>query len=121
MRHLVPTYIQRSDEVITELVKLGVLPKGAFLFVKDATSMYTNIDPNHAIDILNKWFKEFKDEIPKDVSKNFVIKLMEIILNNNFFHFGNTWWLQLVGIVMGTLVACILATLYFGYFEQTYI
>ena len=116
MRHLVHSYIQRSDEVKVELEKLGVLPKGAILFVKDATSMYTNIDPKHAIEILNKWFTEFESEIPKSICKDLIIELMEIILNNNFFQFGNTWWLQLIGIAMGTPVACILATLNFGYF-----
>ena len=42
-------------------------------------------------------------------------------MRNNLFTFGDMWWLQNKGTTMGTPCACIYATLFFAYFEQTYI
>ena len=42
-------------------------------------------------------------------------------MHNNIFQFGTTWWKQNIGTAMGTPCACIHATLFFAYFEQTYL
>ena len=118
---LVPTYTQRSDEVKTDLENLGKIPRKAKLFKLDATSMYTNIKPTHGIETLHNWFITFPTFIPKDIPTTFILELVKIILTNNFFKFGNTSWAQKSGIAMGTPMACILATLYFGFYEKTYL
>ena len=42
---------------------------------------------------------------------------LEILMRNNLFKFGNTYWLQLEGIVMGTPPTCMYPTLYFAIYE----
>ena len=121
LRSLVPTYIQRSEEVKKELEELGEIPPNSKLFTIDATSMYTNIDPVHGIQTLEDWFQTHRDKIPIDIPKDFLFELIKITLHNNYFQFGNTFWLQTLGIAMGTPMACILATLYFGFYEKTYL
>ena len=52
---------------------------------------------------------------------DFILKLLELVMTNNIFQFGNTWWQIVIGTAMGTPCACIYATLFFAYFEQHYI
>ena len=75
--------------------------------------MYTNININHGIKILRKWLLKLKNEgkIGIDFPAELVLDLTEIIMRNNYFQFGNTNWIQLIGTVMGTPMACIYATL----------
>ena len=46
-----------SDELIDMMRALGPLPPGAKLFTADATSMYTNIDTDHAIQVIGDWLE----------------------------------------------------------------
>ena len=42
-------------------------------------------------------------------------------MTHNIFQFGDTFWAQQIGTAMGTPVACIYATIFFAWFEKTYI
>ena len=48
------------------LQDIGELPPTAKLFTADATSMYTNIDTNHAIDVIGKWLDSIVNQLPAD-------------------------------------------------------
>ena len=53
MKYL-PTYVQDSESLTKKLKNIGKLPAGEKLFTSDAVSMYTNIDTDHGLDIMNK-------------------------------------------------------------------
>ena len=80
--------------------------------------MYTNIDPDEGIATIEKYLQKFnKTDIPTE----FILKLLRLVMENNIFQFGNTFWRQNIGTAMGTPCACVYATLFYAYFEQTYI
>jgi len=50
-----------------------------------------------------------------------IIAAMEIILDNNVFAFGDTYWKQVLGIAMGTPLTMVVATLFFAIKEIKYL
>jgi hypothetical protein len=81
------------------------LPPGAELFTADASSMYSNIEPTMGIDALSKLLAQHKASINPSFPTEFFLTTMEIIMNNNIFMFGDTYWNQLKGTAMGSPAA----------------
>jgi hypothetical protein len=102
------------------LVDLPKLPPTARLFTTDAVSMYTNIDTNHALKVLKKFI--YKHQAHATIhEKSAVIEGLEIIMTNNIFQFGDTYWHQLNGTAMGVSPSCMYATLYYAAHEETFV
>ena len=121
MKRLLPlssSYIKDSNELLLRLKPLEKLPSNARLFTSDAKAMYTNIDITTGIDSFEKIFTHFSDFIPKDFPYTMFILVLNIVMSNNIFQFGDTYWLQLVGAAMGTSCACLYATLVYAVHEQ---
>ena len=116
----IPSYISNSEELLNDLDKLGPLPPSSKLFTSDATSMYSNIDPAEALPVLEAYLNEFSHELNDTVRNQMklLVELTRLVMQNNVFKFGSTWWKQLVGTAMGTSCACIYATVFFAYFER---
>jgi hypothetical protein len=115
---LIPLYIKDSKQLITEIKHL-TLPLNAKLFTADATSMYTNIDTNIGIQAFENLFNIYNDSIPTTFPKELFLKVLRIIMENNIFTFGDTYWLQTQGTAMGTPAAPLYSILTFGYHENT--
>ena len=79
--------------------------------------MYTNINPQAGVKTLHRYLQKY-DPMDK-CNRRFICQLLMLILYNNVFQFGDTYWVQLVGTAMGTPMACIYATIFFAYYEQT--
>jgi hypothetical protein len=106
-----PTYLKSYFKLTDLLTDLLDLPGGARLFTADAVSMYTNINTNHALSVIQQY-------LPPTPHNKAIMTALDIIMKHNFFQFGDTSWLQLTGTAMGTPPAPIYATLYFGIHEQ---
>lgn len=117
----IPSYISNSEELLDDLDKIENLPPSAKLFTSDATSMYSNIDPAEALPILESYLYHFQHELTPTVKNQLklLIALTKLVMENNIFQFGSTWWRQKVGTAMGTSCACIYATVFFAFFERT--
>jgi hypothetical protein len=119
---LCPSYIKDSYQVLTELKQLGPLPPSARIFTSDAVSMYTNIDTNHGLDTIGKWLDLHRMEILAE-HDNFpfalIMDLLRLVMTNNVFQFDDCWYHQQNGTAMGTSVACVYATIYYSYHEET--
>ena len=116
-----PSYIQNSTKLLEKLDKFPQLPKNTKLFTSDATSMYTNIDPDEGINVLRKYITTYKSEVKETVNTELICDLTKLVMNTNIFKFGDTWWHQQIGTAMGTPCACIYATIFFAWFERQYI
>jgi hypothetical protein len=81
--------------------------------------MYTNIDPVEGINTLclylDKYAKEGKGST---LNVSLICELTKLVMENNVFQFGNSYWKQNIGTAMGTLCACIYTTLFFAWFER---
>ena len=78
--------------------------------------MYTNIDQDHAAKTLLQWLIYIKyDDLPPEL----LVEAIQIIMSNNYFQIGDTYWKQLSGVAMGTPSACMLTKIYYGISENT--
>jgi hypothetical protein len=120
LRPLIPSFIKKSEQLIGNLKDLGELPPGALLFKANEKSMYTNIDTEHAILVINQWLNDLsqKVQLPPGFPLIPLKKVLEIVMRNNVFEFGDTRYLQLMGTAMGTSSACMYATIYFAIHEM---
>ena len=111
------TYIKNSKVLKDQIIPLSPLPPGARLFTADATSMYTNINTGKALleiaQHIHQRSKKFSN-IPADA----LVDALAIIMKNNVFQFGDTFWLQLTGTAMGTPPAPMYANLFFAIHEN---
>ena len=117
LKHLIPTYIKDSQQVLDE-IKTSNLPPNAKLFTCDANSIYNNIDIKHTITVTCWWLNDIngKEQLPSNFLLEAVIHAMKIIMRNNLFEWGNLFFfLQLIGTAMGTSAAVMWAKLYYAY------
>ena len=115
--HLCPCYLKDSWQFLND-IKNYMNAKGYKLVTSDATAMYTNINTEHAIEIMGKWFELHAKEIPDDYPTDLVLTGIRRLMTNNTFSFGNRFFLQRNGTAMGTNVACMYATIYYSYHEE---
>ena len=118
LKHRLPSYIKNSQDLLNIIDKLPPLPHNARIVTTDATSMYTNISTEEGIDTIRKYLLAFAHEIRETMPIDLICNLLETVMTQNIFKFGNTWWKQKNGTAMGTPCACIYATLFFGYHER---
>ena len=91
------------------------------LFTMDAVSMYTNIHVGHALPVILNFLRTHK--LGKFIQKEEEINLgrlefaLKLVMENNVFKFGDTFWLQTAGTAMGTPPATDYATLYYAIHE----
>ena len=111
LRFHVQTYLRDSGHLMQLLKELGPLPPGAKLFVADAIGMYTNISTEHGIKIINDWLDEYSNELPPNFPVAAVKDALNLVMNNNIFEFGDSFFEEISGCAMGTPVACIYANL----------
>ena len=116
-----PAYLKNSQDLLQSLQRLPTLPPSTKLFTSDATSMYTNINPNEGLPTIEKYLNKYKHECNSLPPIQFLMQLLTLVMKVNVFTFGNTWWTQLIGTAMGTPCACIYATIFYSWFERTYL
>ena len=87
LKPLIKTYIKDSKELLTKLHELGALPSNARIFTADANSMYTNIDTDHAIEVITAWLTNLSNthQLPYGFPLQAVLKAMELVMRNNIF------------------------------------
>ena len=116
--HLCPAYLKDSWQFLNDIKDLKDL-KDCDAVISDATAMYTNINTDHAIHIIELWFELHDDDIPKDFPRKLVLLSIRRLMSHNAFTFGSSFYIQENGTAMGTSCACMYATIYYSYHEET--
>ena len=78
--------------------------------------MYTNIDTNHALETISKWLDSIP--LPEGLPLAAINTVMEVVMCNNIFEWGDSYFFQLLGTAMGTSAACMWATIVFAVHEM---
>jgi len=117
---LIPSYVKNSSNLIKELRSLH-LPPSAKLFTANASSMYTNMDTTTGIQAMQHLLELYHEHIPTNFPRDFFLTTLEIVMKNNIFSFGDTFWLQLQGTAMGTPAAPLYSIITYGVHENTHI
>jgi hypothetical protein len=71
--HLCPCYLKDSWHFLNDIKDLNGL-QHCKLVTSDAEAFYTNINTDHAIEIIEKWFDLHTEEIPEAFPKELVLK-----------------------------------------------
>jgi hypothetical protein len=110
-----PTYLTSSFELKKNLETL-VIPPNCRLFTADATSMYTNIDTDAAIQAIHDYILHNQAQFPL-LPLTPLIEALILLMKHNVFQFGDTFWKQLIGTAMGANPAPTYANIAFGTHE----
>ena len=111
-----PYYLRNSRDLVNLLLPLD-LPPGARLFISDATSMYTNIRTPAALHEISTFIHQREHRFA-DIPTDALAEALSLVMRNNVFQFGDTFWLQKTGAAMGTPPACNYATIYYACHEH---
>ena len=104
------SYLKDSDSLIDDLATLTA-EDDDMLVTYDISSLYTNIQSNRAVNVI---YNIVRDDPWCDA----IISGLRMLLDSNYFTFGDTVWLQKSGTAMGTPVAPTYASLYLAYIEE---
>ena len=118
--HLCPAYLKDSWHFLNEMKDLEI-SKDDLIVTSDAKAMYANINTDHAIESIALWFDLHEHELPPSFPTTLILESIERLMKFNAFTFGNRFFLQQNGTAMGTNAACMYATIYYSYHEETVI
>ena len=88
-------------------------------FISDATSMYINIKTGAALHRTGQFALENRDHLT--VPPAVLMDALRLLMTNNVFQFGDTFWLQKVGTAMGAPPEPPWTTIFFGIHKETVI
>uniref|UniRef100_A0A803TWT5 Reverse transcriptase domain-containing protein n=1 Tax=Anolis carolinensis TaxID=28377 RepID=A0A803TWT5_ANOCA len=111
------SYIKDTKHFINIIETLSIPPQ-AVLMTSDITSLYTNIPLDEARTVLKELLDTRESSIPPT---QFLIDLLDIVLDYNYFRFGSQFYLQTFGVAMESALAPSLANLYITNLEQMWI
>ena len=97
-----PSYLQDTPDFLRYLEKINQGPgleEDQILVTWDVVGLYNNIIHKEGLESLQEGLETRNNP---EVPTTYLVKLMEIILNNNLFNFHEELWRQEIGCAMGT-------------------
>ena len=115
----VDSHLENTSDLCDRLSSLPNSVKATFNypFSLDAINLYTSISPQAATEVAQRRMQE-RSIVYFGMDYHDVGKLLEIVLNNNYFTFDEVIYHQTHGLAMGSSVSAILAILYMDYVEK---
>lgn len=114
---LIPSYLKDTQDLIQKVEGM-TLPQEALIMTMDITSLYTNIVHTEAYRAISMFLDRREDLFPPT---HFLLEILELILEKNYFRFGDQFYIQKRGIAMGSAAAPTIANLFMAVFEQEHI
>ena len=116
----IPSYIQSSEHILT-ILERATFPSDCIILCADVNSLYPSIPIKEGLEYFQKSLERNIINVPrKDLSSiniKLIVKLMEWVLNNNYFKFGEYCYHQINGTAMGTPAAVVFACLFLDQLE----
>lgn len=112
----IKSYIKDTKDFLQKLPT--EIPENSILVSFDVVNLYSNIPHELGLEAIKFWLNKFPEELPNRISKEFILKGIQFILENNSFCFNDTYFLQRKGTAMGSKFAPIYATLVLAYLEE---
>ena len=110
--------LRDTTDFIIRLKNLGRVPEDSILATLDVSSLYTNIDTDEALGIIEEELAKTGQIRP---SAKTLTCLLEKVLKLNNFTFDNHNFIQVKGAAMGARAAPNFANMYMGRFEDTFV
>ena len=113
--HYLKEFYTKFENILTDslsLIKMlenTFFDKDYFLFTKDFKNLNTNISVKDATKIMKKLFFRYQNI---NSNTHFILELMKLVLNCAIMKFQEDFFLQILGIVMGTNLASILTNIH---------
>jgi len=101
--------ILQDSSSLVKILEKEKFDTDCFLFTVIFKSLYSNIPVKHTIELMKELVVEYRDVIS---NADFIIDLLEIVLENSLMEFHGEYFQQIFGIIMGTNVAPIITNLY---------
>ena len=111
-------YICIRYHTLTRIRALGKLPEKCYLATLDVSSLYTNIDTDEGLTIVEEELGKTNQNKPSPKTLSY---LLEKVLKLNNFTFGNEHYFQIKGTAMGTRVTPNFANVYMGRLEERFV
>ena len=105
--HNIPSYLQDTPHFLRTLENQnqnGEPLKNEILVTIDVSSLYTNISPQEGIEEVRKFLIQ-NSEKDQDIPTEFILRMLEQVLEKNIFEFDKKLFNQLIGTAMGTVCA----------------
>ena len=88
----------------------------AFFYIK---SLYTNIDTELGLIAITYFLDKYYDQVELNhYPKTVILNFLNIVLNNNYFEYKNTYFKQTSGCAMGSICSPTYAILVLAYCED---
>ena len=111
----VKSYIKGTNQFLRKIKELGQLPEGTILCTIDVVGLYPNIPHDEGLAFL----KDFLDSrVDKQVTRDTLIELAELVLKNNIFEFSDKTYKQIRGAAIGTKFAPPYAVIFMAALEE---
>ena len=85
----------------------------------DVIALYPSIPIELGLKALAYWIDKLRSEIDRRFTKEFILKLAEFVLRNNYFEFDGKMYHQIIGTAMGSIFAPPYSQLTIGFLEET--
>ena len=113
-----PSYIRDTTDFIQRIKVLGRLHAECYLATLDVSSLYTNIDIDEGLSVVQEELIKTNRAKP---SPQTLTCLLEKVFRLNNFTFNDEQYIQIKGTAMGTRVAPNFANVYMGRFEENFV
>ncbi|XP_041430880.1 uncharacterized protein LOC121397711 [Xenopus laevis] len=109
------SFVKDTTHLLNILDRTTLTNNNVLLVSLDVSSLYTSINHDTGISAVTHFLNttEYTEE-----QKSFLVDLLQIVLHQNYFLFGDNFYIQQRGTVMGSNVAPSYANLYMAHIEE---
>ncbi|CAJ0956156.1 unnamed protein product [Ranitomeya imitator] len=115
----ISSYLKDTTDFLSKLHAITPVASGCTLVTLDVNSLYTCINHQTGVEAVQWFLTKYTDFSPDQLQ--FCVDLLVLVLNKNFFLFGDQYYIQKTGTAMGSNMAPPYANIFMASFEETYV